>query len=109
VSGRNPRLGQLAAQQQPELEVAIGVVSLRPALAAALGGRLGRVGQVSGVAGPLDLLADEPPAGRPLEREVGLETLEARSRTDSRSPGLMRPRFTSPVSVSSVFVVIWLR
>src|SRR5439155_15956855 len=45
-------------------------VGLRAPLAPALGRRLGRVGQMRAVAGTLDLLDHEAPAGRPLEREL---------------------------------------
>jgi hypothetical protein len=69
---RDPRLRQLAGEQQPQLQITIGAVGLRPPLAAAPGCRLGRVGEMRAVAGALDLLDHEPPAGRPLNSKLGL-------------------------------------
>jgi hypothetical protein len=76
---RDPRLRQLARREQPQQQVAVGAVGLRPPLTATLSRRLRRVGQVRAMPGPLDLLDDEPPTRRPLEREMHLaENVEAR-------------------------------
>jgi hypothetical protein len=45
--------------------VAVGIVGLRAPLAAPPGGRLGGIGETRDMAGTLDLLDHEPPAGRP--------------------------------------------
>src|SRR6266542_5312311 len=94
----DPRLRQLARAQQPQLQITVGAVGLRPPLPPPLGRRLRRVAQMRAVAGTLDLLDDEPPAGRPLEREVhigaAVEAPEplphrpARARADPASPYL---------------------
>ncbi len=98
VRGWDPRLRQLAGKQQLQLQIAVSVVGLRPPLAATLGRRLRRVGEMRAVAGTLDLLDDEPPAGRPLKREVhigaAVEAPEplphrpARARADAATPHL---------------------
>jgi hypothetical protein len=49
-----------------------GVVGLHAPLPPAPGARLGRIGEMAGVADPLDLLDHEAPTGRPFERELGL-------------------------------------
>jgi len=67
---RDPRLRKLPRRQQPQQQVAVGAVGLRAPLAPALGGRLGRIRQVRPMTGAHDLLGDEPPARRPLEREM---------------------------------------
>jgi len=67
---RDPRLRQLAAQQQPQLQIAVSVVGLRSPLAAAPGRRLGGVGQMRAVPRALDLLDHKPPAGRPLDHKL---------------------------------------
>jgi hypothetical protein len=71
VRRRDPRLRQFAGEQEPQLQITVRVVGLRPSLAPPPRGRLSRVGQMCAVAGALDLLDDEPPAGRPLDRELG--------------------------------------
>src|SRR5205823_14365203 len=76
VHGRDPRLRQLTGEQQPQLQIAIGVVGLRAPLAAAPRGRLRRVGETRNMAGPLDLLDHEPPAGRPLEYKLACQPVE---------------------------------
>jgi hypothetical protein len=95
----DPRLRQLAREQQPQLQITVGVVGLRPPLPAAPGSRLGRIREMGGVAGPLDLLDHEPPTGRPVEREVGLTAgelfqprahLGPRRRRDPTAPHLTR-------------------
>ena len=48
------------------------MVGLGSPLGASPLAQLGGIGQVSGEAPPLDLLHDEAPAGRSLEREVGV-------------------------------------
>jgi hypothetical protein len=78
VHGRDPRLRQLASAQQPQLQITVGAVGLRPPLAPPLGRRLGRIGEMRAVAGALDLLDDEAPAGRPLERELSLTARKPR-------------------------------
>src|SRR6266498_5707628 len=45
-----------------------------PPLPPPLARRLGRIGQMRPVAGPLDLLDHEAPTGRPLQRKLGLTT-----------------------------------
>ena len=96
---RDPRLGQLAREQQPELQITVGVVGLGAPLAPASGRRLSRIGQMGAVAGPLDLLDHEPPAGRALERELSLTAGELRQpgthlgprrRRDPTTPHLTR-------------------
>jgi hypothetical protein len=71
VRRRDPRLRQLAGNKQPRLQITIGVVGLRAPLAPAPGRPLSRVGQMGAVAGPLDLLDHEPPAGCPVNDELG--------------------------------------
>jgi hypothetical protein len=71
VRRRDPRLRQLTGEQQPQLQITVRVVSLRPPLAATPGRRLSRIREMRAVTGPLDLLDHEPPAGRPLDRELG--------------------------------------
>src|SRR5439155_1330476 len=72
---------------------------LGPPLAPASGRRLSRIGQMGAVAGPLDLLDHEPPAGRALERELSLTAGELRQpgthlgprrRRDPTTPHLTR-------------------
>src|SRR5207237_5056569 len=67
---RDPRLRQLAAEQQPQLQITVGVIGLRAPLAPASGRRLSRVSQMRAVAGALDLLDDEAPARRPLDDKL---------------------------------------
>jgi hypothetical protein len=55
VRRRDPRLRQLAGKERPQLQIAVGVVGLRPSLAPAPGRRLGRIGEMRAVAGPLAL------------------------------------------------------
>jgi hypothetical protein len=76
VRRRDPRLRQLTGEQQPQLQITIGVVGLRAPLAPASGRRLRRIGEMGAVAGAVDLLDHEPPAGRPLKRELGLTVRE---------------------------------
>src|SRR5438445_1664017 len=73
----DPRRRQLPGEQQLQLQVAVGVVRLRPPLAPPLRRRLRRVGEMSTVAGALDLLDHEAPTGRPLQRELRLAGGEA--------------------------------
>ena len=86
VRRRDPRLRQSPLEQQLEQQVAVGIVGLRPPLASPLAGRLGRVGEVRPVAGPLDLLDDKAPAGRPLQRKLGLATRELLKPLPQRDP-----------------------
>src|SRR6266545_4115049 len=67
---------QLAPEQQLQLQVTVGVVGLRPPLPSPLARRLGRVGEMRPVAGPLDLLDHETPASRSLQCELGLTSRE---------------------------------
>jgi hypothetical protein len=53
---RDPRLRQLPGEQQLQLQVAVGVVGLRPPLPPPRGRCLGRVGEMGMVAGAPDLL-----------------------------------------------------
>ena len=76
LRGRDPRLWQLACEQEPQLQIAIAGVGLRAPLAAPPGGRLGRIGEPREMAGTLDLLNNETPAGRPLEHELGFSSSE---------------------------------
>src|SRR5436190_2025540 len=69
---RDPRLRQFAGREQPQQQIAVSAVGLRPPLAPALGRRLRRVGQVRAVTGTLDRLDHEPPTGRAFERKVDL-------------------------------------
>ena len=96
---RDPRLRQLAREQQPQLQIAVGVVGFRAPLAATLGRRLRRVGQMRPIPGALDLLNNEAPAGRALERELDFMTgelrqprthIDARCRGDPTAPHLTR-------------------
>ena len=84
-------------REQVEHQVAVGLVGLGAPLAPPLGRGLGRVGEVSDEARPLDLLDDKAPARRALEREVRLTTGEAlqplaqrlaRRRADPAAPHL---------------------
>ena len=68
----------LAAEQQPQLQIAVGVVGLRAPLAAPPGRRLRPIGQMRPIAGALDLLNNEAPAGRARERELDFMTGELR-------------------------------
>src|SRR5918994_5150266 len=77
VRRRDPGLRQLPRQQQLQLQVTVGPVGLRPSLAPPLGRRLRRVGEMRDVPGPRDLLRDEPPPGRPLERKLRFASVEA--------------------------------
>jgi hypothetical protein len=67
---RDPRLRQLASQRQPQQQIAIGPILLRPPLAPAPGRRLRRIGQVRAITRTLDLLDHEPPTGCALQREA---------------------------------------
>src|SRR6266545_4291996 len=86
VRGRDPRLRQLAGEQQLQLQVTVGVVGLRPPLPSPLARRLGRVGEMRSVAGPLDLLDHEAPASRPLQCELGLTSRKLLKPLPHRSP-----------------------
>jgi hypothetical protein len=86
VHGRDPRLRQLAREQQPQLQVTVGIVGLRPPLPSPLDRRLSRVGQMRAVAGPLDLLDHEAPGGRPLQRELDLTTRKLLKPLPHRAP-----------------------
>jgi hypothetical protein len=103
VRRRDPRLRQLAGKEQPQLQIAVGVVGLRPPLAAASGRRLRRVGQMRAVAGALDLLDHEAPAGRPLSANATSQPANCPNdaRSSARVAGAIRPRLSSPVSRSS--------
>jgi len=72
VRRRDPALRKAALEQQVHHQLAVGVVGLGSPLGASPLAQLGGIGQVSGEAPPLDLLHDEAPAGRSLEREVGV-------------------------------------
>jgi hypothetical protein len=74
---RDPGLRQLPHRKQPQ-QVAISAVGLRPPLAPALGCRLRRIGEMSAMPRPLDLLDDESPARRRLERKLHIDTVEPR-------------------------------
>jgi hypothetical protein len=69
---RDPRLGQLAGEEQPQLQITISAVGLRAPLAPAAGRSLGRVGEMCAVADVLDFLEHEAPAGRAFDRKLGL-------------------------------------
>jgi hypothetical protein len=97
VRGRDPGLGQLTCEQQPQLQLAVTVVGLRALLATAPRCRFGRIGETSDVPGTLELLDHEPPTGRPLEHKLALDSREllqpfaqrpARGRTDPAAPAL---------------------
>jgi hypothetical protein len=99
-------LGQLAAEQQPQLQLTVAVVGLRSPLAAAPDGRLGRIGEMRRVAGTLDLLDHEPPTSRALEREVHILTSETlqpgthrltRGRADPAAPGFATGQLDRPI------------
>ncbi|HEX9350657.1 MAG TPA: hypothetical protein VF877_05255 [Gaiellaceae bacterium] len=68
--------GSSPAMQQPQLQIAVGVVGLRAPLAAAPGGGLSGIGETRNMAGTLDLLDHEPPARRPFEHKLALQTVE---------------------------------
>src|SRR6266508_2445935 len=68
----DPRLGQVALHQQLPQVAGVGPIGLGAALAASLGGRLRRLGQMGPDAGPLQLLHHIPPAGTALHRESHL-------------------------------------
>src|SRR6266545_1614877 len=86
LRGWDPRLRQLAGEQQLQLQVTVGVVGLRPPLPSPLACRLGRVGEMRPVAGPLDLLDHEAPASRPLQCELGLTSRKLLKPLPHRSP-----------------------
>src|SRR5258708_6791295 len=60
------------------MHITVAVVGLRAALPAPLGRCLGRVSEMSAMAGALDLLHDIPPPRRPLQDELALASRERR-------------------------------
>ena len=98
VRGRDPRLRQLSRQQQLQHADHSRRCRSSRAACARLAAVSGRVGEMRAVAGPLDLLDHEPPAGRPFERELGSQPPNrlSHSRIRSRAAGAIRPRLTSP-------------
>src|SRR6266545_2703978 len=89
----DPRLGQVALHQQLPQVAGVGPVGLGAALAASLGGRLRRLGQMGPDAGPLPLLHRE---GYPaLILEPGEEGPKV-----ATVGGTTRPRSTWPVTTS---------
>jgi hypothetical protein len=75
---RDPRLRQLPRREQPQQQIAIGPVGLRPPLAPTLSRRLRWIGEMRAIAGTHDLLDHEAPTRRPLERKLHIETVEPR-------------------------------
>jgi hypothetical protein len=72
VRRRDPALGEAALEQQVHHQLAVGVVSLGPALRASQRAQLGGIGEVSGEGPALDLLHHEAPARRALQGKVGV-------------------------------------
>jgi hypothetical protein len=105
MRGRDPRVGQLAGEQQPQLQRTVAVVGLRSPFAAASVGRLGRVAEPRDVSGTLDLLGDEPPTRRrlqhkrrPLARKLSQPFAQrlARGRTDAAATTLTTHHIQRP-------------
>jgi hypothetical protein len=80
----------------------VGPVGLGAPLGAAQRAGVGRLGQVRVDPNALELLGDEPPAGRGLQRKAGLlwvELVEPGAQLQAGG-GLSWPRQVSPVAVS---------
>jgi hypothetical protein len=81
---RDPRAGQVALGQQLPQVAGVAPIGLGAALAASLGRRLRRLGQMGPDAGPLQLLHHLPPAGPALHRDSHLTLPSNRARKDRR-------------------------
>ncbi len=77
VFRRGPALRLAALDEQLGHVIAVGTVGLGPPFRAAGPACLRWLGEMRGEAGALDLFGDEAPAGSSLEREVGIDRLEA--------------------------------
>jgi hypothetical protein len=78
VLGRDPRFGQPADHQQLAQVARVGAIALGALLGPAPRGGLGRLGQMDARADRAELLDDEPPARRRLQRHLKLLAAKAR-------------------------------
>jgi hypothetical protein len=76
VLGRDPRFGQPADHQQLAQVARVGAIALGALLGPTTRGRLGRLGQMHPRADRPELLHDEPPARRGLQRDLELPAAE---------------------------------
>ena len=84
---RDPRLRQPAEHQQLADMPGVGAIALGTLLVSPSRGRLGRFGEVHDRTDTTQLIGDEPPAGRCLQRDLDLPPTEP----------LTEPAHTSPV------------
>jgi len=88
VRGRDPRFGQPADHQQLAQVAGVGAVALGALLGPAPRGGLGRLGEMHARADRPELLDDEPPARRRLQRHFEILAAEARGEpSDARAIG----------------------
>ena len=101
--GRDPALGQLARHQQFQQMVGVGPIRLGPTLLPPQCRHIGRFSHMGYTAYPGYFLGHIPPPGAALHGELHpaapLELAQPHRRC-SRSAGQIRPRETSPVTMS---------
>jgi hypothetical protein len=98
MRGRNPRLREPTDQQQLPQMPGVRPAGLRAMLLALQATGLRRLSEMRLSADPLQLLNEEPPARRRLQRDLKLRARNLR--TAIRSAGEILAREISPVSVS---------
>jgi hypothetical protein len=102
VGGWHPRLGQRARAQQIAQVAGVGAVGLGAPLGTTQRAGLGRLGQVPGDPGALQLLATnrQPVVASNAKSACGLSNCASQARRSKRAAGLSCPRRVSPVVVS---------
>lgn len=78
VVRRDPRFGQVAREEQISQQSRVGTIGLRASLRATPSPCLGRLGEMGLHASSSQLLDDEAPPGRALERKGGALSSECR-------------------------------
>ena len=110
VLGRDPRLGEPAVGQQLAQPARVLAIGLRATLATPQRTRLHRLGQMRHRTGADQRVTDEQPPRAGLDRDIDPRPAKrSAQRATAAGVASIRPRITSPVSVSSASKVICAR